>query len=516
MGIRAQAAANLNHFDDAQAKFGELLGSLQSAELASMTHAEAEEHVLTEGREALRLALQGYVAQRGRDDAGCSVVGSDGVERTHHRVRSVPLHTVVGRIQIVRETYGARGHASLAPLDGALNLPRRLHSFGVQKRVAAEVARGSYEEAVNALQRQAGVSIATHQAEDIAGDAAQDFDAFYERPRTTPVLSDERDIITLTTDGKGVAMRPEGLREATRKAAAAATPKLRTRLSKGEKRHRKRMALVASVYGIAPFIRKPEDIIRDLQPVRPLGQKRPRPQAKRVWASIEKSVEGVIDDVFHEALRRDPERKKPWVVLVDGNVTQLGDMLAFAEHYQVNPTVIIDIIHVAEYLWKAAWAFHQEGTRAAEVWVRERLLEVLRGRASYVAAGIRRSATRRNLAADKRGPVDTCADYLLKYKDYMRYNEYLAAGFPIATGVIEGACRYLVKDRMDLTGARWSLKGAEAVLRLRALHASGDFDEYWRFHQDQQHERNHHARYAGNRVPDMAASCGRTQLRIVR
>jgi hypothetical protein len=401
-------------------------------------------------------------------------------------------------------------------LDAALNLPKRLHSFGVQKRVAAEVARGSYEEAVGALQRHSGVTIATHQAEDIAGHVAQDFDAFYEHARPATEPAEAADIIALTTDGKGVAMRPEGLREGTRKAAQASAPKLQKRLSKGEKRHRKRMALVASVYAIAPFVRQPEDVVRDLQPARPVGPKRPRPQGKRVWASIEKSVEGVIDEVFCEALRRDPKREKRWVVLVDGNVTQLGDMLACAEHYSVTPTVIIDIIHVIEYLWKAAWAFHKEGTPAAEVWVRERILEILRGRASHVAAGIRRSATRRGLDGDKRAPADTCAAYLLKYKHYMRYDEYLAAGFPIATGVIEGACRYLVKDRMDLTGARWGLKGAEAVLRLRALHASGDFDAYWEYHQKQEHLRNHLQRYQGNEAPYLTQSHSKPPLRIVK
>jgi hypothetical protein len=391
-----------------------------------------------------------------------------------------------------------------------------LHSFGVQKRVAAEVARGSYEEAVAALNRQSGVAIATHQAEDIAAHMAQDFEAFYEHGRPTAEPVETADIIALTTDGKGVAMRPEGLREGTRRAAETSAPKLQKRLSKGEKRHRKRMALVASVYAIAPFVRQPEDIVRDLQPARPVGQKRPRPQGKRVWASIEKSVEGVIDDVFCEALRRDPKREKRWVVLVDGNVTQLGDMLACAEHYGVNPTVIIDIIHVIEYLWKAAWAFHKEGAPAAETWVRERLLEILRGRASHVAAGIRRSATRRSLADDKRAPADTCAAYLLKYKHYMRYDQYLAAGFPIATGVIEGACRYLVKDRMDLTGARWSLKGAEAVLRLRALHASGDFDAYCEYHQKQEHLRNHLQHYGGQEVPHLTPSRCKPSLRIVK
>lgn len=102
----------------------------------------------------------------------------------------------------------------------------------------------------------------------------------------------------------------------------------------------------------------------------------------------------------------------------------------------------------------------------AEQWVSERLLEILRGRSSQVAAGIRRSATRRGLGAKVRLPLDKCADYLLKYRDYLRYDQYLAAGLPIATGVIEGACRRLVKDPMGLTGARWRLAGAEAVLTL--------------------------------------------------
>ena len=104
---------------------------------------------------------------------------------------------------------------------------------------------------------------------------------------------------------------------------------------------------------------------------------------------------------------------------------------------------------------------------------------------------MRRTATNRGLSPSRRAAADTCADYLITYKAYLRYDEYLAAGFPIATGVIEGACRYLVKDRMDITGARWSVQGAESVLRLRALRASGDFEAYWAFHQDCELHRNH-------------------------
>jgi len=111
--------------------------------------------------------------------------------------------------------------------------------------------------------------------------------------------------------------------------------------------------------------------------------------------------------------------------------------------------------------------------------VRHRILEVLRGKASLVACGMRRSATRRGLSADVRKPVDICARYLLTYAPYLHYDRYLAEGLPIATGVIEGACRYPAKDRMDVTGARWSLPGAEAVLKLRALRSSHDFDVFY-------------------------------------
>jgi hypothetical protein len=157
-------------------------------------------------------------------------------------------------------------------------------------------------------------------------------------------------------------------------------------------------------------------------------------------------------------------------------------------------TLILDLFHVLEYLWAAAFAVHAEGSAEAALWVRTQLLALLRGRASQVAAAMRRSATMRALTASKRAAVDKCADYLLKYRDMLRYDQYLAAGYPIGTGVIEGACRYLVKDRMERTGARWTLDGAEAVLRLRALWTNGDFEEYWTFHLDREYERNHASR----------------------
>jgi hypothetical protein len=529
MTIQSQRAANTNPFDAAKEKFSDVIDALHGTDLGRMSHDKAEEYISREGREVVRRLLQGYLDLRSFDDAGAAVVGADGVVRNHRRTRSVTLTSIVGDVEVTRMHYGARGHASLVPLDAALNMPCRQHSLGLQKRLAEEIARGSYDEAVAAVKRHSGVDVAKHQAETIARVAARDFDAFYRACRK-PALVDTAaragassdDIVTLTTDAKGIVMLPGSLRDGTRRAAQDATPKLDKRVSRGEKRNRKRMAQVASVYTVAPHPRTPHEVAQELRQCDDASpRKRPRPQNKRVWASAEKPAEDVIDDVFREALARDPNRTRRWVALVDGNPFQLDAILERAKHYDVQPTVIIDIIHVLEYLWKAAWCFFIEGHPDVEDWVQQRFLAILSGHASRVAAGIRRAATRQGLSSDARRAVDVCANYLLKYKAHLRYDIYLAAGFPIATGVIEGACRYLVKDRMDITGARWSLDGAEAVLRLRALRASGHFDAYWRFHQEQELQRNHRIAYARAEIPDMIAAHTpakrrRVHLRIVK
>ena len=269
---------------------------------------------------------------------------------------------------------------------------------------------------------------------------------------TVVPLGLHEELVVLTADGKGVVMRREALLEATRRAAEAEEHKMDKRLSKGEKKNRKRMATVAGVYTILPNPRTPEDILSDLAPVRLVEseQERPRPQDKRVWASLIKTQEMVLREAFEEAHRRDPHRLKTWVALSDGNKKQLELFQALAQEYRVQLTIILDIIHVLEYLWKATTVFNKEGTPAAEQWVNERFLEVLRGRGSQVAGGIRRSATKRGLTKTQRKAADKCASYLLKYGSFMHYSEYLDRGFPIATGVIEGACRYLIKDRMDV------------------------------------------------------------------
>ena len=176
---------------------------------------------------------------------------------------------------------------------------------------------------------------------------------------------------------------------------------------------------------------------------------------------------------------------------------------AAAKRRRVTVTIVLDLIHVLVYLWKAADVFHSEGSTEAEAWVTERLRWLLCGDAGQVIASIRRTATCRGLTAAARKPADTCADDIERDNGSVQYDAYLQAGLPIATGVIEGACRHVIRDRMAITGARWSLEGAAAMLRLRSLRASGDLDAYWRHHEQRELERNHAARYANGKIPSL-------------
>lgn len=499
--VRMQARAVAEPFAPAREKFEELVLHLQTEDVLAMTHGDFERELEEQGRELLRRLYQGYLEGRGPGEVKGPVVGIDGVERPRQREQERTLTSAFGDVKVTRTGYGAEGVTSLRPLDGELNLPPERYSHRVRQRVAEEAAKNSFDEVVKTLEQTTGAQVPKRQVQEMVERAAQDFAAFYEDRKTQATEPGSGTVLVLSADGKGVVMRTEDLRDETRKAAERRSHKMEKRLSPGEKRHAKRMATVAAVYTIAPFVRAPEDFVKELAPVRAAPGNRPKPENKRVWASLEQTPEQVIEEAFKEARHRDPKGEKTWVALVDGNETQLSLLGAIAKRFAVTLIVVIDIIHVLEYLWKAAFALHGRGSPDVEAWVTERFLQVLKGRAVQVAAGIRRSATKRQLSEQQRGPMDDCAGYLLKYQDYLRYDKYLAAGLPIATGVIEGACRHLIKDRMDLTGARWSLKGAEAVLRLRALRSSGDFEEYWRFHEAQEHQRHHAAQYAQGFVP---------------
>jgi hypothetical protein len=346
-----------------------------------------------------------------------------------------------------------------------------------------------------------------------------DMEAFYEAGLATPAGGTTSELLVLSLDQKGIVMRPDHLREATRRLAAESSHKLESRRTKGEKPNRKRMSTVAAVYSIAPFERRPEDVVNGLRRLQTTPSHRgrtPKPERKRVWASLESTLDEVVVQMFDEAERRDPNRAKTWLVIMDGDHKLERAVRAEARRRKVEVTLCLDFIHALEYLWKAGHALHAEGTPELEAWVLERLTKILHGKVSDVAAGMRRSATKRGLSAAARKPIDIAARYLLKHRAMMRYDRLLTLGAPIASGVIEGTCRSLVNDRLDITGARWSLPGAEAVLNLRSIIRSGDEDAYWTFHFAREKERNHLALYHDRQLPLLDHVITRPRLRVVR
>jgi len=485
-------------FGGSRACFEDVVGWLAATEAGSLAHGELEDGLDRRGRELLRRLLQDHLDLRAQREERVEVIGlGDVVHGSVEAGHTRRLTTVFGTVSVERLAYRHRGAANLHPADAALNLPAERHSHGLRRLAAIESTRGSYDAAAEAIERATGVGVAKRQVEQLARRAATDVEDFYATVEREAATDD--DVLVVSVDGKGIVMRPDSLRPATEKAAAAATNKLETRLSKGEKRNRKRMAEVGAVYDLAPVPRSPADVLASKAGENPPPV--PRAKAKWVTASVADDAAEVIGRVFDEAERRDPEHQRPWVGLVDGNCHQIERIEAQAEQRKVSITVVVDLIHVLEYLWGAAWCFFAEGDAAAERWVRDRALAVLEGKALDVAAGIRRRATTAGMTKAKRKKADDCAKYLINKAAYLDYPAALAAGWPIATGVIEGTCRYLVADRMDITGARWSVKGAEAVLKLRAIRCNGDFDEYWRFHQDRERRRVHEARYANGVIP---------------
>ena len=475
----------------ARNQFETMIYQLQSDAMAQMEHDQVETLIKKQGTEVMRLLLQGHLDERCKgEQRNESVRGADGAVRTRCRENCVRnLMTEFGQVVVRRKGYSAKGVESLFPLDAGLNLPEDKYSSQLCRLVVQEVADSSFDEAVDSIRNTTGGKVPKRQIIEQTVQISQDFDAFYNLAGEPEKTSD---LLIITVDGKGIVMRQEDLRPATRKAAEKQQDSRGARLTPGEKRNRKRMATVAAVYSLQAQARTPEQI---------MGPKENKPasvraQNKRVWASIEHDCRGVIKAAFKEALKRDPMQSRHWVVVVDGGEQQLLDILDIAGSFQARITLVLDFIHVLEYLWKAAHCFHSIGSNQAEEWVKEKALQVLHGAAETVAVDLRRNATRSQLSQNKRQPVDKCANYLDKYCPMLEYDSFLSDGLPIASGVIEGACRYLIKDRLDRTGARWRMKSAEAIIRIRSLRSSGDFDAYWKFHREEERQRNHSCRYA--------------------
>jgi hypothetical protein len=377
----------------------------------------------------------------------------------------------------------------------------------------------SYEQAHEFMLAATGVSVGKRQLEQIIIAAAADAERFYQdqlrdqqEPAGEPGPDPDPDLgpgqgqdqaqgqeqppLALSGDGKGVAMLPGARRRRTK----APEQKVRTfekRAGTGEKRGCKRMAETGAVFDVAPGQpRTPEQV---MGPGPEPGSSTAPPRAQDRWyaCDITAGRDVTVGKIFDQADRRDPDHLRTWIALVDGDNYQLALFQAAAAARGVTLAIVIDFIHVLEYLWKAAWCFHPPRDPAMEDWVIAQALDILHGRVPAVIDRIARLAEDHPPApgSEHAKNITKTLSYLRNKQPWMDYPTALANGWPIATGVIEGACRHLVQDRMGITGARWSLPGAQAMLWLRAINASGDTRTYWTWHLTQERHRNHLSRY---------------------
>ncbi|MDT0470007.1 ISKra4 family transposase [Streptomyces gibsoniae] len=495
-------------FAASRTRMEEMLARLSDPLMMACTQEVLEDYVTVAGRELMRQIMQDQLDARATaEERRREVTGADGVMRTRAERGHVRLlATTVGRVEVSRIAYRSPASkvGNLHVADAELALPAQLYSRPLQRAVVHEAASGSLRQAAGAVQRATGQMIGTRQLMEICVRAAADINAFYVAPPDAAALrAAAGELLVLSCDATGVNMIPAGLREATRAAAEAqaqAGPQPPSaQLADRERGGRRRMATVTAVYDAAPVVRTAADILPRTAAERETRRREaPRARQREVHASLQLTTAEMIAAMFDQAERRDPEQRRRWIVLVDGNNHQLERIRDEAGRRGIHVDVVIDFVHVLEYLWKAAEDLHPT-LPARQTHVADMARTILEGHASRVVADLNAHARARGLQEDSRSAqlprLQRAIAYLKAKQPCLGYDLALALGWPIATGVIEGCCRYLIKDRLDVTGARWSLTGAEAVLLLRAMIDNGDFDAYWEYHGRLEYERQHTARY---------------------
>lgn len=464
-----------------------------------MQHAAANQQPIHQVEQALfrnllvigRWLLQAFLDLAGTGDVGptLTIAGEAPPDQDQELPRLERLHkrpylSLFGALDIERTCYG-HDRVEAAPLDARLHLPQRQYSYLLQQWLGSFVVDDAHAEAVRKLGTILGLEIPVKASEDLNREQASDVVVFQDR-LPVPEAAEEGPLLVVTADCKGVPLVRKAL--PPNKATDAPLPALANRRrGKGEKANKKKMAAVGAVYTIAPFVRTADDVIEEVMR-KEARARRPRPQNKRVRAELLVGKVALFLWLADEVLRRNPQGTKPVIFLSDGEQA-LQDRQS--EYLPEGTVCILDLFHVLERLWKAAWCFFEETTqkRAAHQWVEERLKRLLEGKVDAVIRGLRYQATQRGLKGPKRKTVRDAADYFEGNRDRMKYDQYLAAGYPIGSGVVEGACRHLVKDRMERTGMRWLPSGAQAMLDLRATYLNGEWEAFWIFHVAQEDER---------------------------
>lgn len=405
-------------------------------------------------------------------------IAPDGTRLKYQEKRQTTYFSVFGKVRFRRHYFHAPGQKGICPLDAELSLPPRCYSDLLRDWAEYCTTDESYDESIRVLKRILDLSISKQALETGVLEDAIDVVAFYEQKETPPAEL-EGSILVVQADGKGVPMKRD---EAVAKPA---------RRGKGEKRTKKKESIVTAIYTIAPYARTPDDVVDALVPEQteeeapPTSKpQRPSPVGKEVRATMD-GKDVAFERLTQRVARRESQHFQHRVALTDG-----AEPLQDRMNDQLSQfTLVLDIIHASEYLWNAANALLGETHPDRTTWVREHLLQVLSGQTTTVLETLEPSAQDASLSSNQRETLKTTIGYYRRNAPYMHYDQYLKQGWPIGTGVVEGACGHLVKDRMQQSGMRWTKQGAQAILDLRAVRINDDWDAYQLFHRRRQHLR---------------------------
>jgi hypothetical protein len=429
-----------------------------------------------------RRALGVFLDCHGTGDLGPTMTLTDGrtVQRLEER-HARRYVSIFGPFTLQRTVYGSREGQALAfvPLDERLQLPASVFSYVLQDWDQALAMEQPFAQVSQTIERILRLKQSVDSLEGVHRQQAQAVADFRDLLGSPPA-AEEGPIVVVTADCKGIVIRGQGTPTVCGGERAA-----------GQRANQKRMATVAAVYTVAPYVRTADDVVAalfrdpDYEPA-----PRPEPCHKRVWASLphegpkpRSSIAMVFDWVWWEFAQRNPQLTRPTVCLCDGQEALWQACAAnVLDEYRID---ILDLLHVTPRLWAAAKLLYGDKSKEVVPFVRRRVTQVLEGKVETVIRTLRRVAQERGLASAKKKALGRICSYLHKNRQRMRYDEYLREGYPIASGVIEGACRHLIKDRMERAGMHWTLAGAQAMLDLRSVWIGG----HWQAFQEERIER---------------------------
>jgi hypothetical protein len=424
-------------------------------------------------------AMKLYFAQRGTGDMGPALTRADGVRLPReNKLRGRGYFSIFGKLKVARTCYRVPGEPGIFPLDAQVNLPKRCYSYFLQEWMTLFEVEHPFKESASWFEQLFDLELAESVLMEVAKEAPEDYEGFYAQRPVAPEES-AGELLVVSFDGKGVPM------------IKAEAVKLKAKLGPGEKRPRTKEALGGVCYTVDAKPRSPEalaELLVDPEAARTRQQRAgttdeaPRAQQVRRVASLVRTKQAVMELIKADAERRDPQHRKPLVVLLDGALC-LWNLAPKLFKPWKRVMCVLDIMHVVSYLWTAANVLFGEQSRAGQHWVQRKLTAILRGRVGYVIGGLRQILTKRRLRKAVRETLEKVITFFKNHRRWMKYDKYLAMGLPVGTGVVESACGSVVKHRMEGEGKRWSIEGAEAILALRSLKKSHDNDlrEYWRF-----------------------------------